>query len=170
MMQKYYKVVHPDLGSLIMREENKVQYKVGEFVYSNHPGKYLYVYSSLSAAQRNTWNGIIYECEVEGLCDSPAYPHVKGDDVCFAYGVKLVRKAEAVRYTYGDKFITSGGLIVTLIQVGPNKFQLITDCYNRIGDKVIEHGSLVPHGVTLEEINNSFNNYFKLEPYIEQQS
>lgn len=102
---KYCKVVSNDLKSITRedRDENCIQYEVGNYVYANK-GQFLFVFDSLESAKKaideHMWESCrIFECECEGLQKDPPYflrqkyPNgIYPYGTCFAYGVTLTQE------------------------------------------------------------------------------
>ena len=81
-----------------------VLYNLNQWVYSDRPGKFLFVFDGLDKAinfAKCIDNTTIYECEVEGLEYNPEFAYGPNrekktwpDGTAFAYGVKLIREIE----------------------------------------------------------------------------
>lgn len=108
-MNKYYKLVTPELKSICSISENTqalaIQYRVDEYVFANNPGSFLFVFKSFDDARKfkNEYsaynNCLLYECEVTGIDTQNLTKDITGnirywpDGTIHVYGIKLIKEA-----------------------------------------------------------------------------
>lgn len=83
----------------------RLEYKVGEYVYNERPGHFLFVLKTLKSARNFIENasGVIYECECEGVEDNPEFiknfTQQFAEGTTFAHGVKLIKRVDEPKPT-----------------------------------------------------------------------
>lgn len=124
----YYKVVSKDLRSCVITGKYNVEYKVGEFVYPEKMGSYLFIFDTIEAALSFATTQCegghllyVYRCEAEGIEIKPDNPQMSGcappTGTVFAYGVKLLELCKTVTPINQNPVVKYGDIVY--IHYGP---------------------------------------------------